>query len=147
MRIRYIKIPPNIVKHNRTFYKNHVKKAFTMWCAYEGFFDGVLDKAEIKRAKKGVLPPDLNIHHKIPLSGSLDMFVNDFSNLSIIHKNTHQHINRHEYAPQIRPLLDMPYGTEIDIEVTNFPYVDREGIKEERLIAQRLKFRKNWHER
>lgn len=117
-----------------------------MWCAYEGLFDGVLDKREIKNAKKGILPPDLNIHHKIPLSGSMDLFVNDFTNLSIIHKNTHKFINRHVYAPQLRQLESLAFGTEIEIDIPNYDFVDREGIKKERLIAKNIIFRKRGFE-
>lgn len=51
MRIKYTKVTPDVVKTSRTFYKNHVKKAFIMWCAYEGCFDGVLEKNEIERAE------------------------------------------------------------------------------------------------
>ena len=136
MKTTYTKIQPSVVKSNRNFYKNHVKRAFVMWCAYEGLFDGVLDKKEIKKAKKGVLPDDLNIHHKIPLSGSMDLFVNDFSNLTIIHKNTHKFINRHVYAPQLRVLDKQPFGTEIEIDIPNYGYVDAEGIKSQRMIVR-----------
>ena len=146
MKITYTKIQPSVVRQNRNFYKNHVKKAFVMWCAYEGLFDGVLDKREIKNAKKGILPPDLNIHHKIPLSGSMDLFVNDFTNLSIIHKNTHKFINRHVYAPQLRQLESLAFGTEIEIDIPNYDFVDREGIKKERLIAKNIIFRKRGFE-
>lgn len=138
MRITYTKVTPEIVKYNRNFYKNHVKKAFIMWCAYEGLLDGVLEKEEVRKAKKGCLPKDLNIHHKIPLSGSNELFINDFSNLTIIHKRTHEHINRDIYAPQIRELLDKPWGAEKEIEIPNYDYVDVEGIKKERGVQK-------WH--
>ena len=133
MRLTYTKIPPAAVRTNRNFYKSHVKRAFVMWCAYEGLFDGVLTKNEIEAAKKGALPKDLNVHHKMPLSGSMDLFVNDFSNLTVIHKNTHDFINKYVFAPQLRQLYDKPFGTEIEIEVPNYDYVDREGIKKERM--------------
>lgn len=136
MKTTYTKVQPSIVKQNRNFYKNHVKRAFVMWCAYEGLFDECLTKAEIKKAKKGVLPEDLNIHHKIPLSGSMDLFVNDFSNLSVIHKTTHKFINRHIYAPQLRVLEKQPFGTEIEIDIPNYGYVDVEGIKSQRIISK-----------
>ena len=105
-----------------------------MWCAYEGMFDGILASNEIERAKRGVLPDDLNIHHKVPLSGSTDLFINDFSNLSIIHRNTHEFINKYVFAPQLRQLYDKPFGTEIEIEVPNYDFVDRDGIKKERMV-------------
>lgn len=138
MRIKYTKVTPDVVRTNRAFYKNHVKRAFIMWCAYEGYFDGVLDKDEIERAKRGSLPKDLNVHHKIPLSGSNELFINDFSNLTIIHKTTHEFINKYVFAPQLRQLYDKPHGTEIEMEVPNYDYVDVEGIKKERSI-------KKWH--
>lgn len=132
MKIKYTKVTPDVVKVNRNFYKNHVKKAFVAWCAYEGYFDGVLTDNEIERAKKGCLPEDLNVHHKVPLSGTHELFVNDFTNLTVIHKRTHEFINRYVFAPQIRPLLNEPYGTEIEIEVPDYDYVDVEGITKER---------------
>ena len=147
MRVKYTKVYPDIVRSNRNFYKNHVKKAFVMYCAYEGKFKGILTPNEIERAKKGVLPKDLNVHHKIPLSGSSDLFVNDFSNLSIIHKKTHEFINKYVFAPQLRQLLDKPYGTEIEIEIPNFDMVDRDGIMKERMIAKERFYRRIQNER
>lgn len=134
MRIKYTKIEPDLVRQNRNFFKNHVKKAFIAWCAYEGYFDGLLSRAEIDKAKMGILPKDLNVHHKIPISGSTDLFVNDFSNLSIIHKDTHEFINKYIYAPQLRHLSDKPYGSEIQIDVPNYEYVDRDGIRKEKTL-------------
>ena len=122
-----------MVRQNRNFFKNHIKKAFVAWCAYEGYFDGLLTKTEIDRAKMGSLPKDLNVHHKIPLSGSNELFVNDFSNLAVIHKDTHEFINKYIYAPQLRHLADKPYGSEIQIEVPNYEYVDRDGIRKEKM--------------
>lgn len=136
MRIIYTKIPPAAVRSQRNFYKSHVKRAFVMWCAYEGKFDGVLSSSEIEQAKRGVLPKDLNVHHKMPLSGSMDLFVNDFSNLSIIHKNTHEFINKYVFAPQLRQIYDKPFGTELEIEVPDFDFVDADGIKKERMIER-----------
>ena len=133
MKVRYTKIEPELVRQNRNFYKNHVKKAFIAFCAYEGYFDGLLTRLEIDRAKMGILPKDLNVHHKVPLSGSVDLFVNDFSNLAIIHKNTHEFINKYVFAPQLRHIADKPFGTEIELEVPNYDYVDRDGIRKERI--------------
>ena len=147
MRVKYTKIPPDEVRSNRNFYKNHVKRAFVMWCAYEGLFDGVLTENEVEMAKRGALPKDLNVHHKIPLSGSRDLFVNDFSNLAVIHKNTHEFINKYVFAPQLRQLYDKPFGTEIDIEIPDYDMVDKEGIKKERMIQKDKFFRRNGYER
>ena len=147
MKVRYIKIPPDEVRSNRNFYKNHVKRAFVMFCAYEGLFDGVLTQNEVERAKRGVLPDDLNVHHKIPLSGSRDLFINDFSNLSVIHKNTHEFINKYVFAPQLRQLYDKPFGTEIEIEVPDYDYVDVDGIKKERIIKKDMFYKRNGYER
>lgn len=139
MRIIYTKIPPAAVRSQRNFYKSHVKRAFVMWCAYEGKFDGVLSSSEIEQAKRGALPKDLNVHHKMPLSGSMDLFVNDFSNLAIIHKNTHEFINKYVFAPQLRQIYDKPFGTELEIEVPDFDFVDADGIKKERMIEREKK--------
>lgn len=133
LKIKYTKIEPDLVRTNRNFYKNHIKKAFVAWCAYEGYFAGLLTKTEIEKAKMGILPKDLNVHHKVPLSGSNELFVNDFSNLAIIHKNTHEFINKFVFAPQLRQLADKPFGYEIELEVPNFDFVDRDGIRKERI--------------
>lgn len=147
MRIKYTKIEPDLVRQNRNFYKNHVKRAFVMFCAYEGYFNGVLSPNEIEKAKKGCLPKDLNVHHKVPLSGSTDLFVNDFSNLTIIHKSTHEFINKYVFAPQLRHLLKEPYGTTIEIEVPDYDYIDVDGIKKERMIETDRFYRRNGYER
>ena len=147
MRVKYTKIQPDCVRQNRNFYKNHVKRAFVMWCAYEGYFNGVLSPNEIERAKKGCLPDDLNVHHKVPLSGSTDLFINDFTNLTVIHKNTHEFINKYVFAPQLRQLYDKPFGTEIEIEVPDYDFVDAVGIKKERMIERDRFFKRNGYER
>lgn len=134
MKISYTKVPPDVCKANRNFFKNHVRRAFVAWCAYEGYFDGVLTAKEISKAKRGNLPEDLNIHHKIPLSGSEDESVNDFSNLVVLHKTTHEHINRDVFAPQLRPYIAAEYGITIELEVPEYDYVDAEGIRQQRLI-------------
>ena len=133
MKIFYTKIEPDLVRQNRNFFKNHVKKAFIAWCAYEGYFVGLLTPSEIDKAKMGILPKDLNVHHKVPLSGSDDLFVNDFSNLSVIHKYTHEFINKYVYAPQLKMLSDKPFGYKTSIEVPNYDFVDRDGIRKERI--------------
>lgn len=133
VRMIYTKVEPEVCKKNRTFYKNHVRKAFVMFCAYEGFFDGVLSKSEIEKAKKGQLPKDLNIHHKMPLSGTYDGdFVNSFDNLVVIHKKTHERINRDIFQPQLNPIMLAPFGTQISIEAPAYGYVDAMGIRLER---------------
>lgn len=145
MKIKYTKIEPDLVRQNRNFYKNHVKRAFVMYLAYEGYFNGVLTPNEIEKAKKGCLPKDLNVHHKVPLSGSTDLFVNDFINLTVIHKNTHEFINKYVFAPQLRHLLKEPYGTTIEIEVPEFDYVDSEGIKKEREIKKLMMMKRIYY--
>ena len=143
VKITYTKVPADICKKNRAFYKNHVRKAFVMFCAYEGYFDGVFTKQEIKKAKRGVLPDDCNIHHKVPLSGSNDLMVNDFCNLTVLHKNTHEFINKYIFSPQLKPIQTAPFGSEIVIDVPNYDYVDKEGILKERAVRQQFRwFRK-----
>lgn len=138
VKIVYTKVPADVCRRNRTFYKNHVRKAFVMWCAYEGYFDSVFTKAEIKKAKKGILPEDCNIHHKVPLSGSNDLMVNDFCNLTVLHKNTHEFINKFIFAPQLKSIQTAPFGSEIVIDVPSYGYVDVDGIKKERALAKFL---------
>lgn len=136
MKVLYTKITADICKKNRAFYKNHVRKAFIMWCAYEGYFDGVFTKSEIAKAKRGILPEDCNIHHKIPISGSDQPFINEFENLVVLHKNTHEQINKYIFSPQLQQLQNAPFGTTIEIDVPCFGYVDIEGIKSERAYCK-----------
>lgn len=131
MKVTYTKISPDRVKENRTFYKNRVRTAFICWCAYEGFFDGVLTEQEIRKAKRGQLPKDLNIHHRMPLSGK-DEGANEFNNLTVIHKETHEYINRYVFSPQLKPYINEPYGTEFEIDIPEYDFVDVNGIKHER---------------
>ena len=129
----YTKMPPNLCKHNRSFFKNRVKKNFVKWCAYEGWFDGVLSKAEIKLAKtKGHLPEDLDVHHMIPLSGAEDPIVNSFANLCVLHKETHKQINKEVFQPQLKGIDKEPYGTQRVITIPTYDPVDCKGILMER---------------
>lgn len=145
MKVTYTKIDPSRVKENRAFYKTRVRTAFIRWCAYEGFFDGLLTEQEIRKAKKGQLPKDLNIHHRMPLSGK-DEGVNEFSNLTIIHKDTHEYINRYVFAPQLKPHINDPYGTTFEIDIPEYDFVDTYGIKYERQ-KKAMTLRRNYHSR
>lgn len=146
MKIKYTKIEPNLVRQNRNFYKNHVKRAFVAWCAYEGYFNGILTRNEIEQAKKGCLPKDLNVHHKVPLSGSDELFVNDFENLTVIHRRTHEFINKYVFAPQLRQIQKLPYGSTIELDVPEYDYVDIDGIKKERMIEKNKFYRMDEYE-
>jgi hypothetical protein len=129
----YTKMSPSLCKHNRSFFKNRVKKNFVKWCAYEGWFDGVLSKAEIKLAKKkGHLPEDLDVHHMIPLSGAEDPIVNSFANLCVLHKETHKQINKEVFQPQLKGIDKEPYGSQRVITIPIYDPVDRKGILIER---------------
>lgn len=139
VKLTYTKVSPDVCRTNRTFYKNHVRRAFIMWCAYEGYFDGVFSKSEIKKAKRGNLPEDCNVHHRLPLSGGTGDFINDFDNLTVIHKSTHERINKEVFSPQLRAITNAPFGTQIEIDAPDFGYVDIEGIKKERRLKQRIR--------
>lgn len=133
MKMVYMKIPAKTVKENRKFYHNHVKTSFVKWCAYKGYFDGVFTEQEIELAQsKGKLPQDCNIHHIRPLSGCEYSNVNDFTNLVVLHKNTHIRINKEVFQPQLKGIEKEPYGSARVIEVPTYTFVDREGIVEER---------------
>ena len=139
VKIIYTKVPAEVCKSNRTFYKNHVRKAFIAYIAYEGYLNGIFTKQEIKRAKRGQLPEDCNIHHKLPLSGTYDNnLVNSFENLTVLHKKTHERINREIFQPQLKPITKAPFGTQIEIDVPDFGFVDRKGIIEERAKTRRI---------
>ena len=125
----YTRLTPDICRYNRSFFKNHVKKAFVKWCAYQGHLDKVLNKHDLKLAKaKGYLPEDLDIHHIIPLSGVGDPIVNSFSNLCILHKETHKIINRDILQPQLKGIEKEPYNSRRIISVPLFDPVDVNGI-------------------
>ena len=136
MKVTYTKVKPSVVRQNRDFYKNHVRRAFVMYCAYEHLFDECFTQGEIEQAKRGVLPDDCNVHHRIPLSASDSERLHDFENLTVIHVKTHERINREIFAPQLRTILNAPYGTQIEIDVPEFDYVDVEGIKKERALQK-----------
>ena len=142
VKIIYTKVPADVCKHNRKFYQSHVRKAFIKWCAYQGYFDEVFTKQEIKQAKKGQLPKDCNIHHKIPLSGSNDLMVNDFCNLTVLHKKTHEQMNRDIISPQLKAIETAPFGTQIEIDVPAFGYVDVKGIREQRAFRDFCRYKK-----
>jgi len=78
----------------------------------------------------------------MPLSGSADPFVNDFENLVVLHKNTHEQINKYIFSPQLKPIQNAPFGTQIAIEVPQFGYVDGQGIKEQRALQEYLRHNK-----
>lgn len=125
----YTKVSPSVVKEQRMFYKNHVKSAFVRYVAYKGLLNDILTPAEIATAKKGHLPKYLDIHHIRPLSSACDDSLNDFSNLTVIHKATHRFINREYFQPQLKAIEKAPYGTSIEITIPVFTMVDRDGIK------------------
>ena len=127
----YTKIEPNIVKENRKFYQRRVRKAFIKWCTYEGYFNGVFTKLEIKHAKKGIVPEWCSIHHMRPLSGE-DEGVNAFENLTIISNVEHKRINKTIYYPQLEPINNAPYGARIEIEVPKYDYVDSFSLVRDR---------------
>ena len=129
-RVVYTKMTPAKVKANRSFFKNHVKRAFVRWLAYEGWLDEVLDRRDMKTAKtKGYLPEYLDVHHMLPLSGADDPLVNSFSNLCVLHKEVHKQINKEIFQPQLQGMYNKPYGFQQVIDIPLFPPVDVEGIK------------------
>lgn len=133
MKVVYEKMLPSVVKENRKFYKDHVKVAFVKWCAYKGYFDGVFTEQEIDLAqRKGHLPKDCDIHHILPLSGCNYTNANDFTNLVVLHKSTHRHINKTIFQPQLKDIEKAPYGTLKVIDIPSYRSVDRDGIVAER---------------
>ena len=133
MKVVYEKMLPSVVKENRKFYKDHVKVAFVKWCAYKGYFDGVFTEQEIDLAqRKGHLPKDCDIHHILPLSGCNYTNANDFTNIAVLHKSTHRHINKTVFQPQLKDIEKAPYGTLKVIDIPYYRFVDRAGIVAER---------------
>ena len=123
-KVVYTKISPEKSKRQRQFYDRRVKKAFIKYLAYSGWFDGVLEDKEIEEAKKGYLPPDLDVHHIFPLSGSESMEVHSFTNMSVIHKSTHLAINRQIFYPQLKDVSSMQEGETREIIIPIFKPVD-----------------------
>lgn len=140
--VNFGKIPNEASKHHRRFFERRVRKMFIKYLAYTNQFDGILAEKEIEEAKCGYLPKDLDVHHIFPLSGSLSEDVNSFTNLSVIHKQTHRQINREIFDPQFRALDKLPVGGSITLRLPLFPPVDGDGILEERaIVARKLKRR------
>ena len=123
-KVVYTKISPEKSKRHRQFYDRRVRKAFIKYLAYSGWFDGVLEEKEIEEAKKGYLPPDLDVHHIFPLSGSESMEVHSFTNMSVIHKSTHLAINRQIFYPQLKDVSSMQEGETREIIIPIFKPVD-----------------------
>jgi len=117
----YTKVYPEQSHENRRFFEKRVKKAFVQFLAYRGDFDGVLTEQEIEEAKQGKLPPDLDIHHIFPISGTTSPEVNRFSNLTVLHKSTHTKINRQIFDAQLRGI---EYGESREIYIPIFKQVD-----------------------
>lgn len=126
VRTKYYKVTPEYVKETRRFFKDRVKKAFVKFLAYEGYFDDIFNKKELRDAKTGRLPDYLDIHHILPLSGGGD---NSFDNLVVIDKAAHKEMNRTYFQPQLSPHIKDPYGTVFEIDLPVFDtYVDKANI-------------------
>ncbi len=123
-KVVYTKISPEKSKWQRQYYDRRIKKAFVKYLAYSSWFDGVLEEKEIEEAKKGYLPPDLDVHHIFPLSGSESMEVHSFTNMSVIHKSTHLAINRQIFYPQLKDVSSMQEGETREIIIPIFKPVD-----------------------
>ena len=100
----FTKVSREIRKHHRRFFERHVRKMFIKYLAYTNQFEGVLSQREIEEAKTWRLPPDLDVHHIFPISGSESEDVNSFLNLTVLHKTTHVRINREIFAPQLKEI-------------------------------------------
>ncbi len=124
----FTKVSREIRKHHRRFFERHVRKMFIKYLAYTNQFDGVLNEREVEEAKLGHLPPDLDVHHIFPISGSESEDVNSFLNLTVLHKTTHVRINREIFAPQLKEIDQLPEGTRLPIQLPQFAPVDAEGI-------------------
>ena len=136
-KVVFTKLSPDESRENRHFFDKKVKKAFVQFLAYRGDFDGVLGDEEIELAKQGRLPKDLDIHHIVPLSGTQDPKVNNFDNLTVLHKSTHIKINRKIFDPQLRGI---EIGESREIYIPIFKQVDAG-----RIIAIRSgKMKRKW---
>lgn len=123
-KVVFTKVSPEESKQNRRFFERHVRRAFVQYLAYSGWFNGVLTDEEIKEAKTGKLPKDLDVHHLIPLSGAQNDDANAFTNLSVIHKSTHLAINRNIFDPQLKDISSMDVGEKRTIWIPVFKPVD-----------------------
>ena len=142
-KIVFTKVPPSVSKTSRRFFDRHVRRAFVQYVAYVGLFDGVLTEQEIENAKDGILPKDLDIHHIVPLSGSTSLDINAFTNLTVLHKSTHIHINRKIFEPQLK---DLPEGKSREIDIPEFEMVDADriiAIRAEKLRESRVPIKRS----
>ena len=121
-------MPSEVTKKQRSFYEDRARRQFIKYLAYTNFFDKVLTDAEIETAKKGYLPEDLDIHHIFPISGTSSEDVSSFTNMAILHKNTHKAINKHIFDTQLSVLLNQPNYSQTDIWLPQFDPVDADRI-------------------
>ena len=115
--IKYYKVNADYVRKERKEFKR-IKKGFIKYIACKGYFDKVLTKSEIRKArKKGVIPEYLDIHHIIPLSGGGS---SEFKNLVVVTKSTHKFINKNFFQPQLSRHLNDPLGSVYEIVIPIF---------------------------
>lgn len=125
--INYYKVTPGYVKNTRKFFRDRVKKSFVKYLAYEGYFNDIFNKKELKDAKVGKLPNYLDIHHIIPISGG---GTNSFDNLVVLDKVVHKYINKEYFQPQLSKHINDPYGSVLRVIIPVFDsYTDTENIK------------------
>lgn len=139
MKIEYTKIPPEETKPSRKFFKNHVHDKFVKFVAKKGLLNYLVSRDELEEAKQfGKLPPYLEVHHIRPIGGAMEG-VNRFDNLVVMHRQTHKHLHRDVYDPQLK-WVDRAYKYQTRIiEVPSYKYVDLEGILEQFELTIRYK--------
>lgn len=83
---------------------------YVQWLAYRGKLDGIFSKEIIEDAKKGFVPKDYNVHHRVPLSFGGE---NDMSNFVLIEQSVHRMIHTYMLDVFQSRLPEVPAGIEV----------------------------------
>lgn len=83
---------------------------YVQWLAYQGRLDGIFSKEIIEEAKKGFVPKDYNVHHRVPLSFGGE---NDMSNFVLIEQSVHRMIHTYMLDVFQSRLPEVPVGVEV----------------------------------
>ncbi|MDR2901683.1 MAG: HNH endonuclease [Lactobacillales bacterium] len=97
----YTRVAPKKVKALRKRFEKNIRKRFIRYVFRHAIFDRTFEKYKheftIERLIEGVLPDNYTVHHILPLAGG---GTNDFSNMCIINKESHEFLHEYIIQPQ-----------------------------------------------
>ena len=100
---------------------NRIRPRFLKYICRTGVADELLSLQDLKLLSEGKLPDDYDIHHFVPISGG---GTNKFSNLCLIHKDIHDHLNRKYFDPQVLYLNNEDPGYCVEIKIPHLNIVN-----------------------